>query len=198
MSIATSCLSCGKNLDVPDKYAGKRIKCPSCENPITVPAASAPPPPESERVAPAAKPKESKLNPTRPINDVPSGSDAQPVSASPAIRKPPSIADKERNERYFMQAVLEEEMERRKRDAAQEKGTKVKNSIIAGVVGLLLIWTIIVPLGVGVYLLVLWTKSTTCVAVARHPNRRRNRPDVYRRGKNRYKQGFGQTWVGRI
>lgn len=40
MPIQVKC-SCGKSLAVPDKYAGKRIKCPGCESALTVPAQAA-------------------------------------------------------------------------------------------------------------------------------------------------------------
>ncbi|MEZ6117348.1 MAG: hypothetical protein R3C28_12335 [Pirellulaceae bacterium] len=40
MPIQVKC-SCGKSLAVPDKYAGKRIKCPGCESALTVPAQTA-------------------------------------------------------------------------------------------------------------------------------------------------------------
>ncbi len=37
MSIAVTCDSCGKNLKVPDKFAGKKAKCPKCKGVIRVP-----------------------------------------------------------------------------------------------------------------------------------------------------------------
>jgi DNA-directed RNA polymerase subunit RPC12/RpoP len=38
MTITVECGECGKALRVNDKYAGKRIRCPDCEEPISVPA----------------------------------------------------------------------------------------------------------------------------------------------------------------
>lgn len=42
MTIAVSC-TCGKTLNVPDQYAGKRIKCTGCGQPVSVPDAASPP-----------------------------------------------------------------------------------------------------------------------------------------------------------
>lgn len=36
------CPECGKSLKVSDNLAGKRVRCPGCKNPITVPAPDAP------------------------------------------------------------------------------------------------------------------------------------------------------------
>ncbi len=47
MPLVVNC-SCGKQLRVPDEFAGKRVKCPACQNPCAVPAAGAP-----SRTAPA-------------------------------------------------------------------------------------------------------------------------------------------------
>ena len=42
MTIAVSC-TCGKTLNVPDQYAGKRIKCTGCGEPVSVPDAASQP-----------------------------------------------------------------------------------------------------------------------------------------------------------
>ena len=42
MPIDVSCTSCSKKLRVPDNAAGKRIKCPQCKAPISVPSGSLP------------------------------------------------------------------------------------------------------------------------------------------------------------
>ncbi|HEV2294476.1 MAG TPA: hypothetical protein VGR35_11520 [Tepidisphaeraceae bacterium] len=39
MAIAFSC-SCGRKINAKDEHAGKRVKCPGCQQPITVPARS--------------------------------------------------------------------------------------------------------------------------------------------------------------
>lgn len=46
MSIQTTCSHCSKTFKVPDQYAGKRIRCPKCKEPVTI---------SSEARAPAAE-----------------------------------------------------------------------------------------------------------------------------------------------
>lgn len=38
MPIAVECPACKRNLNVPDKYAGQRVKCPACTTAVPVPA----------------------------------------------------------------------------------------------------------------------------------------------------------------
>lgn len=38
MPIPVQC-SCGKTLNIPDQYAGQKVKCPACSSPVMVPAA---------------------------------------------------------------------------------------------------------------------------------------------------------------
>ena len=38
--IRFSCSHCGKSISVKDEYAGKRGKCPTCKQPVSVPSAS--------------------------------------------------------------------------------------------------------------------------------------------------------------
>ncbi len=38
MKIPVTCDSCGKSYNIPDRYAGKKVKCPHCEGPISVPS----------------------------------------------------------------------------------------------------------------------------------------------------------------
>ena len=40
MAIAFSC-SCGRKINAKDEHAGKRVKCPGCQQPVTVPSAGA-------------------------------------------------------------------------------------------------------------------------------------------------------------
>lgn len=47
--IATQCLSCFSNFGVPEKYAGKRVKCPQCGEPMTVEAPALEPPPRPKK-----------------------------------------------------------------------------------------------------------------------------------------------------
>ncbi len=39
MKISVTCEACGRRYEVEDRYAGKTIKCASCEKPMTIPAA---------------------------------------------------------------------------------------------------------------------------------------------------------------
>ena len=41
MAIDVTCLSCGKTMQLPDRYAGKKGKCPACGAILQVPAAAA-------------------------------------------------------------------------------------------------------------------------------------------------------------
>ncbi len=44
MPIDFSCNHCGKKLRVPDDFAGKKAKCPQCQEVVSIPAADAPDP----------------------------------------------------------------------------------------------------------------------------------------------------------
>lgn len=54
MPIAVTCSACQKKINAPERYAGKRAKCPGCGAAIAIPVASAAPPPPP--VAPPPKP----------------------------------------------------------------------------------------------------------------------------------------------
>ena len=41
MSISVVCSGCNAKLNAPDGAAGKKVKCPKCQNPIAIPAAKA-------------------------------------------------------------------------------------------------------------------------------------------------------------
>ena len=53
MPIEIECPRCRRKFRVPDRYAGKRVKCPECEGPIGIPAAGQPAPKEPVRSAEA-------------------------------------------------------------------------------------------------------------------------------------------------
>jgi len=40
MPIKVICQSCQKELNAPEKYAGKRVKCPGCQEPLAIPGAA--------------------------------------------------------------------------------------------------------------------------------------------------------------
>ena len=54
MSIEVRCGACQHQIRVPDKYAGKKVKCPSCEATIAVPAGASQATPVQPTPAPAA------------------------------------------------------------------------------------------------------------------------------------------------
>ena len=43
MPLEIQCPHCRRKFRVPEKYAGKRVKCPQCEGTIGIPAAGGPP-----------------------------------------------------------------------------------------------------------------------------------------------------------
>lgn len=64
MPVLVCCDSCTGKYKVPDQHAGKRIKCPKCSSPVTVPAA----PPAAKKTAPitARKPAAETVKETPP------------------------------------------------------------------------------------------------------------------------------------
>lgn len=54
MPLEIQCPHCRRNFRVPEKYAGKRVKCPECEGTIGIPAAGQPAPKEPVRSEEAA------------------------------------------------------------------------------------------------------------------------------------------------
>jgi hypothetical protein len=55
MPIPITC-SCGQSLRAPDSAAGKVLKCPTCSNPIKIPASAVQPGPANAGQGPQAKP----------------------------------------------------------------------------------------------------------------------------------------------
>lgn len=87
MPIEVVCSSCNRRLRVPDKAAGKRIKCPQCQAVVSVPAVG---PSESSKPArskssssksPSSKPAASNSNKSAPAP-------ARPASSAPATSTP--------------------------------------------------------------------------------------------------------------
>jgi hypothetical protein len=56
MAIAFSC-TCGKHLRARDEFAGRRIKCPGCQNLLTIPVAAEVSAPAAARAAPPPAPE---------------------------------------------------------------------------------------------------------------------------------------------
>jgi hypothetical protein len=74
MTISLVCSSCQAKLNIPDNLAGKRAKCPKCQQVLTIPAAGA------EVAAPAQAPRKATAAP----NPAP--------TAAPASAAPPAVA----------------------------------------------------------------------------------------------------------
>jgi hypothetical protein len=57
MNIQFSCHGCGQRINVPDNYAGKKVRCPKCQTPMFVPGSPMPaaetPPAPTARTVPA-------------------------------------------------------------------------------------------------------------------------------------------------
>lgn len=97
MPIAFTC-ACGKKIKAKDEWAGKRIKCPGCGQPVRIPAAGGDPP--SRLAKPAAKPAGAgapstktakKTAPAKPASDQQAGpaSDIDLLPADEPVRKGP-------------------------------------------------------------------------------------------------------------
>ncbi|MBN2210684.1 MAG: DUF4013 domain-containing protein [Sedimentisphaerales bacterium] len=106
------CNGCQKKMGVPDDYAGKRVRCPQCQQPVTVPVNAPSPPPPSvsspvERSETNPVPLEAfgelspqdednrliwtddLLKPTSPPPSLPSMSPAGTSPPTPSLRKCP-------------------------------------------------------------------------------------------------------------
>jgi hypothetical protein len=72
MAIAFSC-SCGRKINAKDEHAGKRVKCPGCQQPVTVPSAGAPAKPAAmaSASAKAAAPVQRKPAAAKPAAPAP-------------------------------------------------------------------------------------------------------------------------------
>jgi hypothetical protein len=53
MSIRANCAGCGRTLNVADKFAGKRARCPVCQGIVQIPGVTVPPPAAPPQAAPA-------------------------------------------------------------------------------------------------------------------------------------------------
>jgi len=67
MTIRASCTACGVKLVAEDRYAGKTLPCPGCQQPVSVP----PPTSAEEFVDPFAEEAERVLAPRRPVGAIP-------------------------------------------------------------------------------------------------------------------------------
>lgn len=95
MPIKLTCPSCHKNLTAPDETAGRVLKCPYCQDALTVPVGPAPPPvsprPASPSFEPSAGPSPGR--PTSFDSESPFGETVKPfprrthAAESPAITK---------------------------------------------------------------------------------------------------------------
>lgn len=96
MPITIACPSCKARLQAPDNTAGKRVKCPKCQNPIPVPAAGGTPAPAPAK-QPAAAPSKPPVKKPAPPPDNDFNFDDDPPApkkgAAPAKKAPPRDDD---------------------------------------------------------------------------------------------------------
>ena len=93
MTIRASCTACGVKLVAEDRFAGKTLTCPGCQQPVLVPAPTS----TEEFIDPFAEEAERVLAPRRPAAATP----AQPVEkkrpSKPAAKReatPPQLSTK--------------------------------------------------------------------------------------------------------
>ena len=79
MPIAITCPSCKAKMQVPDKWAGKKAKCPKCGKPLAIPAST--PAPSSKSPSRSIRPPEIDVEPVLAIEvePAPAPSEASPV-----------------------------------------------------------------------------------------------------------------------
>jgi DNA-directed RNA polymerase subunit RPC12/RpoP len=82
MDIIFNCSKCSQELSVDASAAGAEIECPSCGNPLTVPAA----PPQPEQLNPMASSAAARAE--QPHFKVPTYDKAPPPAAAATIEKP--------------------------------------------------------------------------------------------------------------
>jgi len=116
--IKVRCAKCGKTLNIPDQFAGKKGKCPGCQEMLIIPAASA----EVSAAAPAP-PKVRKPAPPASVEEVEEVEEAQEVEEEPAeeveAEEEERIADRPANRRS--RPAEDEEEERVARQPARKR-----------------------------------------------------------------------------
>ena len=84
--IEFACSQCGREVRVPQKYAGKKGRCPHCRAVEAIPATPAPPPASVASAAPPA------ALPVAPPAALPVAPPEAPPAALPVAEPPPSVA----------------------------------------------------------------------------------------------------------
>ncbi len=77
MTIAIKCLSCGSKMTAPDKMAGRKVACPKCSVPITVPGHG--PNPDEVSKKEHSSPKNTKEQAQLPVSSRPASVPTGPV-----------------------------------------------------------------------------------------------------------------------
>ena len=101
MPVRVKCEKCKKTLSVKDHLAGKKIKCPVCQNVVAVPAESGLPeapakkPPIAGKLAPPKKPPAdpTKTNGTPPVTAKPKSNGVPVKPPEPAAAPPENVED---------------------------------------------------------------------------------------------------------
>ena len=77
MPIPVTC-DCGKNLNIPDQYAGQKVKCPACATTIAVPAAGGTAPKPARPLSAPLPSKKTRTDPKMVVTPSMSSSVAAP------------------------------------------------------------------------------------------------------------------------
>lgn len=106
--IKVRCASCGKTLQLPDQFAGKRGKCPGCQVMLTVPAAPTAAPAPAPAPAKVRKPAPPPVEEVEEVEEVEPEAveEAEPeeveeveaITAKPAKKRPRPVADDDEEE----------------------------------------------------------------------------------------------------
>jgi hypothetical protein len=143
MPISVAC-ACGKKLSVGDQFAGKRVKCPACQQPLTIPTLEG----VSENASAGAKAP--GLGKTANADKPRTGSSARTKALAPCSRCnnsfPPDTLVKLRGQMICRECKEEALIEQP--SSAENKRQTLMWSVIAGGVG------VVIVAGLGIFLLV--------------------------------------------
>lgn len=120
--VMVRCPSCQKNLNVPDKYAGKKGKCPACQGVLLIPAASGiipdtvPAPPKMRKPA-APAPVEEEL-----VEEADEAEEEERIAPQPVKRGKPRPA--------VVEEVDEAEAEDAEEEAIVTKPAKKRRPVV--------------------------------------------------------------------
>lgn len=157
MPIEVTCTSCSRRLRVPDKAAGKRIKCPKCASAISVPRADEPVTPQPVASTTEKTPVKKVNKPTEPGWFVKVGEDSGELGPVPQAKLDAWVAKgclgedsqllREGSDQWQWATDLFPDLEGKqptspikddKETVQQDKGPSPKSKILAGTLGVFL------------------------------------------------------------